>query len=78
MLLEFMDLGDLRGYLASHGPNIHTEERLSYCTEIASGLAYLASVPIVHRDVAARNVLLKSNPNQNGVCVCCLSLPLSR
>jgi serine/threonine protein kinase len=67
MLLEYMDLGDLRRYLQSNGPNIDTEQRLWYCSEVAAGMAYLASIPVIHRDVAARNVLLKTNPNPNGV-----------
>jgi serine/threonine protein kinase len=67
MLLEYMDLGDMRRYLQSNGPNIDTEQRLWYCSEVAAGMAYLASIPVIHRDVAARNVLLKTNPNPNGM-----------
>ena len=66
MLLEYMDLGDLRMYLQNHGANVDTEQRLWFCSEIAAGLAYLASIPVVHRDVAARNVLLKTNPSPDG------------
>lgn len=70
MLLEYMDLGDLRRYMHANGSNIDTEQRLWYCSEIAAGMAYLASIPVIHRDVAARNVLLKTNPNPNGMsCV---------
>lgn len=74
MLLEYMDLGDLRMYLQNQGPNIDTEQRLWFCSEIAAGMAYLASIPVVHRDVAARNVLLKSNPNPNGMRCCIFTL----
>ena len=66
MLLEYMDMGDLRKYLAKNGASVHIIERLSFCVQVSSGLAYLASKGIVHRDVAARNVLLKSNPKENG------------
>ena len=34
------------------------KERLEMCRDIARGLAYLASINIVHRDVAARNILV--------------------
>lgn len=37
-------------------------ERMWYTQQVASGLAYLASLNIVHRDIAARNILLDS-PN---------------
>ena len=42
---------------------IHLDDetrRISYCHDVASGMHYLSSRRIVHRDVAARNVLLDS------------------
>ena len=32
--------------------------RLSYCADIASGMDYLSSRRVVHRDLATRNVLI--------------------
>lgn len=37
------------------------QDLLSYCAQIAMGMQYLASVPILHRDLALRNVLLDKN-----------------
>ena len=64
MLMEYMDMGNLRNYLVEHGANISQEEKLSYCVDVAAGLAYLISKGIVHRDIAARNVLLTSSPEK--------------
>ena len=61
-----MDLGDLRRYLSKKKEKndpVGSEEKLFFCSQVACGLAYLSSLGIVHRDVAARNVLLKSNPD---------------
>ena len=37
---------------------VGTADRLTCCTQTLQGLQYIASTQIVHRDVAARNVLL--------------------
>eukprot|EP01134_Creolimax_fragrantissima_P004477 CFRG4477T1 len=66
MLLEYMDLGDLRKYMQTNTTDVTLGERLWFCREISAGLAYLATIPVVHRDIAARNVLLRSNPRVEG------------
>ena len=34
---------------------------LRFCTEVALGLEYLAKKSFIHRDIAARNILLADN-----------------
>ena len=67
MLMEFMDLGDLRSYL------IHNELRFSnqvrIATEIANGMNYLHNqIPaIIHLDLKSLNVLLKKSAGPGGI-----------
>nr|BAG55504.1 protein tyrosine kinase [Monosiga ovata] len=58
VLLEFMELGSVFSWLKSLTvvPDLRTKIRMAI--DIASGLAYLESKNFVHRDVAARNILI--------------------
>ena len=69
LVLELLKSGDLRQHLIdmrSHqeetGVDAHT--LLSYCRQVASGMAYLSNKAFVHRDIAARNILV----SENGIC----------
>jgi len=42
----------------SSGHRLSVSERLTLCAEVLQGLDYLSNLRIVHRDIAARNVLL--------------------
>ncbi len=64
MILEYMALGDLKGVLRTvHGhpgvaTTITTAHLLRIVMDAARGLQYLQLKQYVHRDIAARNVLL--------------------
>ena len=64
LVVEYADLGDLKGYLrnkratATKGAQLDSTDMLRFCVQIANGMAYLASLKIVHRDLATRNVLV--------------------
>ncbi|KAF4318359.1 hypothetical protein BBO99_00006190 [Phytophthora kernoviae] len=63
VLLEYMDGGDLRDYLASSNvPLTWTSEIFGIALGIIEALVYLHSFlpPLVHRDLKSRNVLLSS------------------
>ena len=67
MVLEFMPLGNLRDYLRNCRPRANprlaeltTADTVAYSLQIAQAMTYLASAHIVHRDIAARNILVQS------------------
>ena len=59
--------GDLRDYLLHKRTdeeglvNVDAPTLLSYCRQVASGMAYLSSKAFVHRDLAARNILVSED-----------------
>ena len=71
MIFEYMDLGSLNDVLRVSDPSnpAHVPEKevlkpghfLSCCMQVCQGLAYLATLKFVHRDVATRNCLVDSN-----------------
>ena len=78
LVLEFCDHGELKSFLinnmnkiklggASDDLNSRCLVRWSY--DIAKGMQYLADSQIMHGDLAARNVLLDSDPLQSGYSV---------
>eukprot|EP00037_Helgoeca_nana_P031582 m.405162 g.405162 ORF g.405162 m.405162 type:complete len:173 (+) comp28426_c0_seq2:401-919(+) len=61
LCLEYCERGTLLDHVkGSTTDTLTTARLLTYCHDTASGLHYLASRRIVHRDIAARNVLLDS------------------
>ena len=56
VVLEFCGGGALDEYLTSNVSELR--EQLKFATDCAKGMAYLASLRYIHRDLASRNVLL--------------------
>lgn len=59
LVTEFMPKGSLLDYLMSRGRNILTKKELiDFVIDICKGMSYLEEKGIVHRDLAASNVLI--------------------
>uniref|UniRef100_A0A0N4Z2C8 Tyrosine-protein kinase n=1 Tax=Parastrongyloides trichosuri TaxID=131310 RepID=A0A0N4Z2C8_PARTI len=56
IVMELADGGALDSYLKNN--TITNEKKLKLCCDAAFGLEYLHSIPVLHRDVAARNCLI--------------------
>ena len=61
LVLEFCEYGNLRTYIQAQTYTHNEKFVLRVASEVASGLAYLSARNFVHRDIAARNVLLSSD-----------------
>ncbi|CAD6197052.1 unnamed protein product [Caenorhabditis auriculariae] len=61
LVLQFVAGGSLDIYLINHYSVTSTKRLIKFGVDIAQGLEYLHSKNIIHRDIAARNILLTSD-----------------
>ena len=58
IVAELMELGSLQNYLRDDQNDIWMEDQMHWIHDMIKGLVYLRQQNIVHRDIAARNILL--------------------
>jgi hypothetical protein len=67
MIFEYAEKGDLKRLLDTCRKNTRSEItinllwKMKFAYEISSGMEYIASLGIVHKDIAARNILLQKD-----------------
>nr|KAF6326604.1 protein tyrosine kinase 2 [Pipistrellus kuhlii] len=61
IIMELCTLGELRSFLQIRKFSLDLASLILYAYQLSTALAYLESKRFVHRDIAARNVLVSSN-----------------
>ncbi|CAF3412242.1 unnamed protein product [Rotaria socialis] len=61
LIMELARLGELRAYLVANRSDFDVVTLVLYCEQLASALAYLEAKKFVHRDIAARNILVSNH-----------------
>ncbi|XP_060536517.1 focal adhesion kinase 1-like isoform X2 [Cylas formicarius] len=61
IIMELAKLGELRAYLQNNKHILDLATLLLYAFQLSTALSYLESKKYVHRDIAARNVLVSSD-----------------
>ncbi|XP_049835463.1 focal adhesion kinase 1 isoform X3 [Schistocerca gregaria] len=61
IVMELARLGEMRAYLQSNRHILTLATLLQYTYQLSTALSYLESKKFVHRDIAARNVLVSSH-----------------
>uniref|UniRef100_A0A1B6D3T2 non-specific protein-tyrosine kinase n=1 Tax=Clastoptera arizonana TaxID=38151 RepID=A0A1B6D3T2_9HEMI len=61
IVMELARLGELRAYLQNNKTRLDLATLLLYTFQLSTALSYLESKKFVHRDIAARNVLVSSH-----------------
>lgn len=73
LVMELAKLGELRAYLQNNKHRLDLGCLLLYSFQLSTALSYLESKKFVHRDIAARNVLVSTH-----ICVKLADFGLSR
>lgn len=60
IVMELAAFGEMRSYLQKYKLQMDSETLLSYIFQLSTALSYLESKNFVHRDIAARNILVCS------------------
>lgn len=60
IVMELAELGEMRSFLQENRHVLDVVTLMIYCHQLSTALAYLESKHFVHRDIAARNVLVAS------------------
>ncbi|KAK5986412.1 Inactive tyrosine-protein kinase kin-32 [Trichostrongylus colubriformis] len=60
LVMELAPLGELRQYLQSNRASLSLTSLILYSLQVARALSYLHERSLVHRDIAARNVLVST------------------
>ncbi|XP_055331680.1 focal adhesion kinase 1-like isoform X2 [Paramacrobiotus metropolitanus] len=63
IIMELAKYGELRAYLLSNRHRLPLATLLLYCYQLSTALSYLESKNYVHRDIAARNILVSDCDN---------------
>lgn len=61
LVMELAKLGEMRAYLQSNKQRLDLATLILYTFQLSTALSYLESKKFVHRDIAARNVLVSAN-----------------
>ena len=61
IVMELATLGELRAYLQNNKHKLDLSTLVLYSYQLSTALSYLESKNFVHRDIAARNVLVSSH-----------------
>jgi len=60
IVMELAHMGEMRSFLQNNRSRLKLHTLIMYCYQLSAALSYLEGKHFVHRDVAARNVLVSS------------------